>query len=296
MNYNFFYLLFFSCFLLSSSNLSGQSKNVSILSIENTDKSIDLLYEKRNPGNYTLTLEFSNVDNCNIPAYEKVISESSGFLMKLQPLNKNQNISYSLKYYSTLGAINSKIDSLYRYILPFKKDKKIEIFEAEYVGQKYFDLEKSPDWKSYAVVSNMPDTVCSMRKGIVVLINNQYNDNSTLDAQFTSRRNKVVIEHEDGTFAMYKGFKKNGIFVETGQIVNPQTELGILEKYNKKYYRLDFNFYYLSQNVLNTQNENSSFNDKNIYRYFIPVFYTQEGERYIQSGKEYTVSVNENFD
>lgn len=292
MNYKFLYLQFLSFLLLSTSNLLAQGQNITILSVENSDKSISLLYEKTNPGNYTLSLEFSNVNNCNITTYEKVIRESSGFLMKLEPIDKNQKIIYSMRYYATRGAINTKVDSLYRYTLPFRNGKKIKIFEAEYVGQKYFDLEKSSDWKSYAVVTNKPDTICSMRKGVVVLINNQYDDNSTLDAQYTSRRNQVVIEHEDGTFAMYKGLKRNAIFVEPGQVVNAQTELGIIEKYNKKDYRLDFDFYYLSQNVFEANNNQSSKNNKNTYRYFTPVFYTHEGERQIESGKEYTVSAN----
>jgi hypothetical protein len=295
MNKKNLYLLIVSFFLLSNSKLSAQSQNISILSIENSDRSIDLLYEKKNPGSYTLTVEFSNLSNCNAAAYEKVISDNSGYLMKLEPLNKNQNITYSVQHFATLGAVNSKIDSLFSYVLPFKNGKKVKIFEAEYAGQKYFGLKKSPDWKSYAVITHKPDTVCSMRKGIVVLIDNQYNDNSLLDAQFTSRRNQVVIEHEDGTFAMYKGFKKDGIFVEPGQAVNPQTELGIIEKYNKKDYRLDFDVYYLSQDVLNSQIEQSPLKAKYIYRYFAPVFYTQEGRKRLESGKEYTVFANENI-
>lgn len=295
MNNKILYLLIVSFFLLSNSNLSAQSQNITILSIENSDRSVDLLYEKKNPGSYTLTLEFSKLNNCNVATYEKVISEDSGFIMKLEPINKDQDITYSMRYSATLGAVNPKIDNLFRYILPFKNGKKIKIFESESAGEKYFGLKKSVDWKSYAVASNKPDTVYSMRKGIVVLIDNQYNDNSLLDAQFTSRRNQIVIEHEDGTFAMYKGFQKNGIFVELGQTVNQQTELGVIEKYNKKGYRLDFDVFYLSQDVLNSQNNQSSLDAKNTYQYFPPVFYTQEGRKRLESGKEYTVFLNENI-
>lgn len=291
MKTKFVYLLLLLCFLLKNSNLSAQNQNISISSIENSDKSIDLLYEKKNPGSYTLTLEFSNVKNCNVQTYEKVISESSGFIMKLHPLNKDQNIIYSMKYNVILGSINNKIDSQFHYILPFKNGKKIQVYEAEYAGQKYFDLEKPADWKSYSVFTNQPDTVCSMRKGIVVFIDNQYDDNSVLNAQYTSRRNKIVIEHEDGTFAMYSGLKKNGIFVKTGQTVCPQTELGIIEKFNNTEYRLDFNVYYLSKNIFDSQNKQS----KNAYLYLAPVFYTNEGEGQIKSGKDYIVSSNENI-
>ena len=50
MNNKILYLLIVSFFLLSNSNLSAQSQNITILSIENSDRSVDLLYEKKNPG------------------------------------------------------------------------------------------------------------------------------------------------------------------------------------------------------------------------------------------------------
>jgi murein DD-endopeptidase MepM/ murein hydrolase activator NlpD len=295
MNNKILYLQIVSFFLLSNLNLSAQSQNITILSIENSDRSVDLLYEKKNPGSYTLTLEFSNLSNCNVSTYEKVVSEDSGFIMKLEPLDKDQDITYSMRYSATLGIVNPKIDNLFRYVLPFKNGKKVKVFESESAGEKYFGLKKSVDWKSYAVASNKPDTVYSMRKGIVVMIDSSYNDNSLLDAQFTSRRNQVVIEHEDGTFAMYKGLKKDGIFVELGQTVNAQTELGIIEKYNKKGYRLDFDVFYLSQDVVNSKIEQSPLRAKDTYQYFPPVFYTQEGRKRLESGKEYTVFINENI-
>jgi hypothetical protein len=295
MNNQRLYLMLFLCFSLMNSKLAAQNQNINILSVENADKSINLLYEKSNPGNYTVNIEFSDVNNCNVKTYQKVINECSGSVMKLGPLDKTQNISYSMRYYATLGALNPKIDSLFRYTLPFKNGKQIKIFEAEYADYRYFGLEADSDWKSYAVLTKEADTVYSMRKGTVVLMDNQYNDNSDLDAQFTSRRNQIVIEHEDGTFAIYKGFKKDSIFVKIGQTVNSLTELGIIEKYNKRNYRLDFGVYYLSQNNSNSQTEQPSQNNKNSYRYFTPVFKTQEGEMRVESTKMYTVSKNENI-
>jgi len=124
MKLKIIYLLFLLCLLFKNSNLSAQNQNVSILAIENSDNSIDLSYEKKNPGSYTLTLEFSNVKNCNVKTYQKIISESSGFIMKLEPLSKEENITYSMQYYAALGAINTTIDNQFRYILPFKNGKK----------------------------------------------------------------------------------------------------------------------------------------------------------------------------
>lgn len=51
------------------------------------------------------------------------------------------------------------------------------------------------------------------------------------------------MEHEDGTIAIYNGFKKNLIFVKLGQTVYPQTELGVIEEFNPGVYRADFLFF-----------------------------------------------------
>ena len=276
-----------------NSKLSAQQQNFTIISKANDDKSIDMSYTKEKPGTYTISLEFSNVENCDKRNYNTEVRGNSGNLYKLRPIDKNKGIGYSLKYYTVMGEINPKVDSLYRYILPFKNGKKIKIYEAANIGEKYLGQEKALNWKSYVVNSDRPDTICSMRKGIVVLIENEYNDTSMEDFQYTSKRNSIVVEHADGTFAIYKGFKKNGIFVKSGETVYPQTELGIIEKYDLKGYRLDFSVYYLSDKYIKENRKKSLKGYKSSYKYVTPYFVTQGGDTTIQSKNEYTTSLNE---
>jgi hypothetical protein len=51
------------------------------------------------------------------------------------------------------------------------------------------------------------------------------------------------VVHEDGTIAVYKGLHKNSIFVQLGQSVYPQTNLGVLLEFNPGVYRADFLFF-----------------------------------------------------
>lgn len=286
------FLLAFLCFLSINSKVSAQSQNVTITSKRNDDKSVDLYYEKKNPGTYTVRIELSNVNNCDITSYEKTIIGFSGNFVKLRPVDKSKGISYSMRYFTIMGEAKPRVDSLFLYTLPFKNGKKVKIFEAGNVGEKYFGQEKALNWKSYVVRTENPDTICSMRKGIVVLIKNEYDSNDTKDVQYTSKRNYVVVEHADGTYATYRGFKKNGIFVEIGETVNPQTELGIVALYDNNSYRTDFNVYYLFDN--NFQSEKQSMNNyKSKYKFITPVFFTKEGNVTLESKKEYTSNVNE---
>jgi hypothetical protein len=268
----------------------AQAQNISITSKVNDDRSIDMSYTKEEPGTYTISLEFSNVDNCDIRNYNTEVRGNLGSLYKLVPIDKNKGIGYSLKYYTVMGEINPKADSLFHYVLPFKSGKKIKIYEAGNIGEKYLGQEKALNWKSYVMNSDRPDTICSMRKGIVVLMENEYNDTSLEDFQYTSKRNSVVVEHADGTFALYKGFKKNGIFVKPGQTVYPQTELGIIEKYDLKGYRLDFSVYYLFDKKIKENRNKTLEGFKSSYKYVTPYFVNQEGTIVVESGKEYTAS------
>lgn len=286
------YFLSFLSFLIINSKVCAQAQNITITSKRNDDQTVDLFYEKINPGTYTVRIELSNVNNCDITSYEKTVTGFSGNFVKLRPVDKSRVISYSMRYSAVMGKVNPRVDSLFRYTLPFKTGKKVKIFEAGNVGEKYFGQEKALNWKSYVVHLNNPDTICSMRKGTVVLIKNEYDSKVTNDVEYTSMRNYVVVEHADGTYASYKGFKKNGIFVKLGETVNPQTALGIVALYNNNNYRVDFNIYYLSDN--NFASEKQSLNKyKSQYMFITPVFFTQEGDVAVESKKEYTAAVNE---
>lgn len=286
------YFLSLLSFLIINSKISAQAQNITVTSKRNDDKSVDLFYEKKNPGTYTVRVELSDVNNCDITSYEKTITGSSGNLVKLRPVDKSRGISYSMRYSTVMGEINPRVDTLFHYVLPFKNGKKIKVSEAGNVGEKYFGQEKALNWKSYVVHTEKPDTICSMRKGIVVLIKNEYDSNATKDVNYTSMRNQVTVEHADGTYATYKGFKKNGIFVELGQTVNPQTELGVAALYDNNSYRIDFNIYYLTGNVFKAQKVSLN-KYKSNFKFITPIFVTQEGDITLESKKEYVVTTND---
>lgn len=276
--------------------LFAQVQNITINRIVNVDKSIDLNYEKKLPGSYYVFIEFSDVSNCYTSEYKGVIAGYSGRLLSLKPINAQQGIGYSLKYSAVMGVPNPKVDSLFQYTLPFKIGKKVKICEAGNIGEKYFGSEKPANWKSYVVHFKNPDTIFSMRKGIVVKLTNEYDEDASITKNYTSKRNSIIIEHEDGTFAEYKGFKKNSFKVKLGQIVYPQTQLGTIELFNKSEnnYRFDFCIYYLFNLKSIGNNEKQTFkNNGSRYKFVTPKFLTSDGLTTVESIKEYTTSFNE---
>lgn len=287
------YVVAFIVFLLGfDSKIAAQNQDIIISTYTNTDNSVDLLYEKKLPGSYYIGIEFSNMTNCYTNDYKTVINGSSGMVLKLRPIEPKQGIGYSFRYYYILGEPNPKIQKDFIYTLPLKKGKKVKIFEAQHLGEKYFGTEPPVNWKSYIINSNTPDTICSMRKGIVVRITNDYDSNNSNGLQYTSRRNSLVIEHPDGTFAEYTGFNKEAIFVKLGQTVYPQTQLGVIDLFNT-IYRFDFSVYFLFDKNLKTNQKMTLKNYKSKYEFVTPSFITNLGVVQIEPEMEYMVDSNE---
>ena len=288
--------IFCLLFLVINIQLFAQDSNISISRMVNDDNSIDLNYEKKLPGTYHVILEFSKVYNCDIKRYECDIKGHNGSLLTLRPSNSKSGISYALNHFSILGVSNPKVDSLFQYSLPFKSGNKQKIYEAGNIGEKYFGSEKPTNWKSYIINFKNLDTIFCMRKGIVVRLIDVFEDDSSIDKQYTSKRNSITIEHEDGTFSDYVGFKKNSFKVKLGQTVYPQTQLGIVELYNKSEnnYRLDFYIRYLSKIDFEKKDMMDMFKNSNsLYTFLTPHFFTAEGVITVESSKEYSASFNE---
>ena len=275
---NFFWVIAMSLLTISTSlKLQAQERVVEVTSVRNTDKTVDLKYQKNAPGSYTVKIKFSNLTNTFASDYEEVVQYSSGNLVTLRPENKDLDIGYSYSTSYTMGNHKPKVDSLFQYLLPFKVGKKVTIYESSNVSEKYFGSEKIETWKSYNVTSKTADSIFAMRKGIVVDLKNEYQTDTVTNMVYTSKKNTLLIEHEDGTYATYKGFKKDSFKVKLGDIVYPNTMLGVLDLFNNKRYVLHFNIYYHDRSRI-VDNTNATLKTaKSTHAYVTPYFFTKEG-------------------
>ncbi|MFP4846395.1 hypothetical protein [Winogradskyella sp. PE311] len=281
--YIYIVILLFVTYLVPS-----QNKNIEITYERKSDNSITFYYSKNLPGSYSVKLEFTRLENSySKTTHYKVIKYKSGNLLTIKPANKDKGISFSYKFSYLIGDPNPKVNASIEYSLPFIKNKEINILEASNLGETYFGNRKPIDWKSFIVYSNTSDTICSMRKGKVVNIINDYVNNPSQEKVFTSKRNKITIEHDDGTYAIYTGFDKQQIFIKLGQVIYPQTRLGKLEKFNKNMYRLDFSIFHYFKNALENNKKETLTDRKYNVKYLDPKFITNLGVVQIESGKDY---------
>lgn len=274
-------------------NLLSQNKNITINFKRNSDNSIDFYYEKKIPGSFYVSIEFTTLTNSYRKKHSNVVKHSSGRLFKLKPINKEQPINFSYKYSYTRGIPNSKVDHLFTYSLPFKKGKKIKVLESSNLNQTFFGSKKPSKWKSYVIDRTYADMVYSMRKGLVVKVIDEFKSDTSGQYDYKSNMNSILVEHSDGTFASYKGFKKGSIFVKPGQMVYPQSQLGTLGIFNDSIYRLYFNIHYLINNDLNSKGKVTLKEQKSNNEFLTPYFYTNNGAEQLKDKNDYLISINE---
>ncbi|UCE92664.1 MAG: hypothetical protein JSV73_07460 [Flavobacteriaceae bacterium] len=273
--------------VLSTQMIHAQARDIELDYTRKDDNSVEISYKKKVPGSYYLRVYFPKLENAYQTIYEGTVRSNSGILMTLRPVNSDKGISFSSSYSYIQGVPNPEIDYSIHYALPFKNNKKVKILEASYLGETYYGGKKPKNWKSFLVYSKKADTVCSMRKGLVVKVVNKYGRNIDFQKEYSSERNRVIIEHDDGTCAVYKGFERNSIFVKPGQTVYPHTALGSMEMLNEESYQLSFTVYYLKNPDL-IEKEKKNLRDYSGSSICVdPNFYTADGPQHLKSGNVY---------
>lgn len=259
-------------------NVQAQVSQVEISSKYNPDKTVDLDYVKKDPGNYTVVLKFKELTNTNSP-YDHVlnVNDYSGKALRLRPSDAEQNIRYSYSYSYIRGKLKPKYNPDFIYTLPYQSGEKVNVSEAYFVKDRYFGSTTPDDWKVYHFYTENEATVTAARKGIVVEIKDEHDDKRLETVEYSSSVDQLMIEHADGTLARYGGFKKGSFKVEVGEVVFPGTPLGINVKMrsNNKH-SISFTIMYLQSSDIESTRGQSFKDYKSLYGFVTPRFYTAE--------------------
>lgn len=265
--------------------VDAQEKLVNVANVVNTDRSVNFSYEKTDPGNLTLLLKFGVLTNSTVQSEQSFnLNGYSGSFLTLRPDNKEQGIGFSYSCSYIRGKLNPKYKADFIYLLPYKTGSKVTAAEAGYVGTRYFGKTTPEDWKAYYFYTKKEDTVTTIRKGVIVEIQDSHDVEKSDEVEFTSRVNKLIIEHMDGTLATYSGLKKGSVAVKIGQTVFPGTVLGVNSKANgEDHFNISLSIIYLKSKDFESS--------KSLYGFVAPHFNTSEsGDTILISQKEYTAT------
>lgn len=287
----------FSILLSSFINAHSQVKELEINYERNEDKSVNFSFKKLNPGSTFIVLKFRTLSNST---GKRLISKSvkghSGSFLRLNPINKKKGIGFSFTYSYQMGTKNAKVDKNFKYILPFLKGKKVISRDVNYLGKR-FGNSSPKNWKSIQFLTELNDTVCASRKGIVVKIVDKYDADDTIEYTFKSKSNFIIIEHSDGTLAKYNVLKKNSTMVALGEKVYPSTPIALAGSYDKpENSQLRFSVYYLDNDVDYEFNKQQTLaNKKHYYAYVNPIFYVSDETTQLQSNKNYVTHTRDDI-
>jgi ribosomal protein L24 len=276
--------------LLNSFNCTfAQTSGIEIERIQNFDNSITLNYKKNIPGTVLLKINFNNVYNSDVTDLEQILTYRSGTLTRIMPIDKNKVVNFGYAYSYLKINPKPKVDSTFQYLLPFKKGKKITIIENDNDSQVHLGKKKGSNMKSYSLLSETADTVCAMRKGIVVeIVNNYKTDTKNLNFKM-GEKNIIKIEHPDGTYAVYYGLKQHSFKVQLGDVVYPNTALAVLDFFIQNACVFNFEIIYAKSIEFNWVSNSSPV----YWESLTPYFFSAEGNQKIISGNSYTVAVND---
>ncbi|MEJ5995931.1 hypothetical protein WG904_15995 [Pedobacter sp. Du54] len=276
-------------FIFLSAN--AQERPIKLEPKRNQNQSVDFNFQKTDPGTYTVVLNFSNLSNTSNPGTFFKAADYSGRLFSLTPTVKEQGIGYSYSFSYIRGKLKPKYDVDFIYLLPYKDAAKVQVSESNFLGATYFGDTTPDDWKSYRFYTNEQDTVTAIRKGIVVEIKDLYETIDENAVAYTSKTNELIIEHEDGTLATYRGFKKGTFTVKVGQTVFPGTLLGVNSRYDKNgKYNVSIMITYLKS--ADFENRSTSLSkSKSFYGFITPHFMTEDSlNEVLVSQKTYIVA------
>jgi hypothetical protein len=143
------------------------------------------------------------------------------------------------------------------------------------------------DYRATVFILKQNDNICAARAGTVVECIDTVKAGEKSDIAYRKDRNKVLVQHRDGTVGVYAVTAPFKLLVKPGDKVIPGQPLAVLNGASEKY-KLYFSVCYLEESKLVTA---TSFDSRAYYSYMPTVFYGSEKERssLLQAGKEYIV-------
>lgn len=278
-------------FILLFTSVSGQQTNSPSLELDDEWSGNDLLINAitYSPGSYTLLLLFSELTNSSHPLVSSYVVQGSKNLLTIRPLNEENPLRYNYKYFYERGHKSKKTDTTFVYRLPYSEFK-TEPVSYQYlynIQERYFGADNHQNWSSIRFSLHEGDTIFAMRKGLVVKIEDLYYPaEKGVDVSFSTRRNYILVEHEDGTICFYSPMKKDDFMVKEGEVVFPGTPLGKAGKFNQEDPDCMISIT-VSYPEINSEKQIANNKPPFIRHYYNPVFATSDGNMKLVERKSY---------
>ncbi len=206
---------------------------------------------------YTIKLNFTNLsgytNNRGGNPYITNINVGRSQVTRLS-LDKNagfRSLNYSYSFYPGV-AFRKAPNNYTHYVLPVATGKTTLVTATSklstILGQQSNSYSYAQGFKY-----ELGDTICASRAGVIYNINDQLKQGEGNNTVFTSDRNKIYIQHKDGTLGFYTILSPINCLVQNGDNVIPGQPIAVFNKASEKYMML-FSIFYLDEDKIRTDN------------------------------------------
>lgn len=262
--------------------VSQAQQTISTSSERNSDNSVSIYAENPTFCNYTLKLFFPTLTGyiSSVSGNPGLVTVGSGRsqICKLTPDKSmggmgSSTYSYQTRFYEGVSFRKAPTE-FGQYIIPITAGKEIISSQVQNIkvtlGQK-----ADEDFYSIGFNYKMGDTICAARAGYVYTINDNNKKGESKQAIYSASRNKISIQHKDGTLGFYNILSPIQSLVENGDFVIAGQPIAIFNQQSDKYTVL-FSVNYLDENKLRNNNFAA-----NVYTYLPLRFYLAEDAKEI---------------
>jgi len=211
-------------FLEDFEPIANTSRPVQIVSVERKD-GFDLYIENHSVSDVTVKVEAKVLENLSsskkLPYIDSFPAQSRNHVLSFSIIDKKYKSAFQTYYSSMKGRLIDDYDKEYLYALPFHRGTSYQLTQGFH--GKYTHNGKSEYALDFKMDIGTP--VHAMRDGIVIATQSQYSEHG-FSPEFASKSNYIIIEHDDGTMAMYGHLDKGGVRVRVGDEVKKHQRIG----------------------------------------------------------------------
>ncbi len=262
----------------------------------NLNNSVSIIANSQAYGDYTVKVMFTSLagyittSTLNRGVALATAQRGKKEIVKLTPDKSGSMYSYQYLYQYFPGrALPKAPDSSFVYLLPASAGNNLRISKVfsleEGLGQKRQD-----EFYATGFVYKLSDTICASRGGVVYDCTEAEKEGEKTTDFFRRERNKIAIQHKDGSLGTYSVLAPIQLLVKPGNYVIPGQPLAVFIKESEKYQVL-FSTYYLDEKKLLADNNSGNTSSPSYFVYMPMRFYAGEKDKSVslQLNDDYAV-------
>ncbi|MGR3811291.1 hypothetical protein [Jiulongibacter sp. NS-SX5] len=247
--------LFLVSFLLVCFYSFAQDGEIKVNSEWNPDQSLSIYTNSQKTGQNTVKLKFTTLRGFEARRVSnKIFIATVGpgkkeiLRLKKIPDYTGQSARYNYSVFDG-ASLRKSPDENFKYVLPTSENTDIKVFSVRDISDLEIVKDKGSSFFAIGFTFRGKDSICAVRAGQVLEVVNILKVEESRETIYQSGRNKITIQHKDGTIAKYTITAPVDMMIKEGEFVIPGQPLAAFKDAELKN-NLQLQVYYLSNSIL----------------------------------------------